>query len=95
MAAAEGVETTARALGVDRDRLARRVSERRSTATTLRRVASATSSSSPTFLELPRPQSPLVGQSVVRLLGRDGEQMEIMGSFDALALVREFWNRTR
>lgn len=93
VAAAEGVEVTARVLGVDRDRLARRVSERSATAP--QRVVNATASSSLAFVELPRLQSPLGGQTVVRLVGSDGEQMEIMGGIDALALVREFWNRTR
>jgi hypothetical protein len=49
----------------------------------------------PTFVELPSLQSPLTGQSVVRFVGRDGEQMEIGGAIDVLTLVREFWNRAR
>jgi hypothetical protein len=93
VAAVEGVDTTARVLGVDRDRLARRVSDRKSTG--LRRVVTANPSSSPAFVELPRLQAPLAEHSVVRLVGRDGEQMEIVGDIDALALVREFWNRAR
>lgn len=99
VAAAQGVDGTARALGVDRERLARRVAERRSTATTmvtaLQRGVNGTRASSVAFVELPSPQLPLAGQSVVRLVGRNGEQMEIKGNIDAVALVREFWARTR
>jgi len=47
------------------------------------------------FVELPRPQSSPAGQIVVRLVGRDGEQLEIAGDIDVLVLVRELWNRAR
>lgn len=95
VAADEGVDTTARALGVDRDRLARRVLDQRSTLTALRRVDGSSLSAVPTFVELPSLQSPLTGQSVVRFVGSDGEQMEIVGGIDVLTLVREFWSRAR
>lgn len=90
VAAVEGVNVTARVLGVDRGRLGRRVSQS-AMATAPGRAAPP----QPAFVELPRIQSPAGGQSVVRLIGRDGEQMEIAGGVDVLTLVREFWSRAR
>jgi len=95
VATTEGVGTTARVLGVDRDRLARRVSEQKSRGPGPHRAVSTSASSSVAFVELSKPQSLFVNQCVVRLLGADGEQLEIVGDTDVLALVREFWNRRR
>jgi hypothetical protein len=69
--------------------------DRSSTVTTPGRVEGGSLSETPTFVELPTLQSPPHGHVVVRLLGRDGEQMEIMGGIEVVAIVREFWNRAR
>jgi hypothetical protein len=94
VASVEGVDATARVLGVDRARLARRVVSSPSMVTAPQRVARFTPPEA-AFVELPRVQSPPAGQIVVRLSGRDGEQMEIIGGTEVLAVVRELWNRAR
>ncbi len=90
----EGVDATARVLGVDRARLARRVVPSASMVAAPKDVARMTPPQT-AFVELPRVQSPLAGQVVVRLSKRNGEQLEIMGGVDVLAVVREFWRRAR
>lgn len=94
VAAVEGVSTTARMLGVDRARLERRVGSL-SSMTVATRSVGRTAPPQATFVELPALQSPLGAQLVVRLTARDGEQMEILGGVDVLALAREFWIRAR
>lgn len=94
VAAVEGVSATARVLGVDQARLERRVGSHASMTVATQSVA-RTAPPQATFVELPALQSPLGAQLVVRLTARDGEQMEILGGVDVLAVVREFWSRAR
>ena len=91
VAQVEGLVATARALGLDRTRLARRMP-----ASSIARQPSV--SSCPGFIEL-RSAHPLPTDRVVlRLTGRDGEQMEVSIQGEVLdvgAVMREFWNRAR
>lgn len=92
----EGVDATARALRIDRGRLARR-----------KELASAVSGStseegglaSDGFVEVDARGLCAAGQTVVRLEGRDGERLhiELSGArgLDVAALARAFWSRSR
>jgi hypothetical protein len=93
VAAVEGVTTTARALGVDRERLARRVEERSATF-----HAAASAQTGTAFVEVDPGSVFARGQTVVRLTSRDGEQLEIAvegGAVDVAAVARAFWERSR
>jgi hypothetical protein len=87
-----GVDATARALGLDRARLALRLS-----ASSGGVVQRPSTRSRPTFVELEaRQATPSRGQVVVRLVGREGDQMEISGSaVDVTSVVREVWRPSR
>jgi hypothetical protein len=91
VAVVEGVDRTARALGMDHAKLSRRVSQGGS----IVKGPPRTAPSPATFVELPTLQSSHQRQLVVRLTGRDGEQMEIHGGVEILEVVREFWGRAR
>ena len=96
VAAVEGVGTTARALGVDRERLARRVEER--SATLLAAPSRQTALASAGFVEVDAGSVFARGRTVVRLTSRDGEQLEISvegGAVDVAAVARAFWERSR
>lgn len=85
-----GVNATARALGLNRARLARRVSSLVERSEDVTQPGSSAGCSS-AFVELQAPQAPR-GEVVVRLAGRGGEQMEICGSAsDVATVVREVW----
>lgn len=95
VAAQAGVNETARVLGVDRERLLRRVGSRASVASgaaALARPAVA----SPAFVEVDARGVFVRGKTVVRLTSRDGEQLEVEGSaMDVAAVARAFWERSR
>lgn len=95
VAAVQGVNATARALGVDRSRLARRME--RSVAAPVSQPKQ-TALPSTAFVEVD-PQSVFAqGQTVVRLTSRDGELLEISvqgGAVDLAAVARAFWERAR
>lgn len=96
VARVEGVDSTARALRLDRGRLARRME-----------LASACSGSVPEqaghasdgFVEVDARVLCTAGQTVVRFEGRDGErlQVELSGGsvIDVAELARAFWSRPR
>lgn len=93
VAGEEGVERTARVLGVDRGRLARRVA---------RGAESAVAAPEPRalsragFVEVDAQRVLSRGQVVVRLWGRDGERVEIAvdgGMVDVTAVAQAFWSR--
>lgn len=98
VARVEGVESTARALRVDRGRLAFRME-----------LASARLGSAPTreeaglasdgFVEVDARGLCAPGRTVLRFEGRDGERLEVELSasraLDVAELARAFWNRTR
>lgn len=96
VARVEGVDSTARALGVDRGRLARRTE-----------LVSASPGSSPEealrtsdgFVEVDARGLCAPGQTVVCFEGRDGErlQVELSGAstVDVTELARAFWSRAR
>ncbi len=95
VAAVQGVNATARALGVDRSRLARRVERGRGCPVA---QPEPTALRSAAFVEV-EPQSVFArGQTVVRLMSRDGEQVEISvegGAVELAAVARAFWERAR
>jgi hypothetical protein len=90
VARVEGVDATARALRLDRARLASRVER---SAESLHEDAEAG------FVEIDAGGLCAPGQTVVRLVSRDGERLEIALSavcaVDVSALAREFWARSR
>lgn len=95
VAAIAGVNATARALGVDRERLARRV-ERAESAPLASTTATGLASAG--FVEVDGRSVFTGGKTVVRLAGRDGEQLEITVDGDAVdvtAVARAFWRRAR
>lgn len=95
VAAAEGVEATARALDVDQARLSRRM--KRSAPGSIgapKPSLPATAS----FVEVDAERVFSRGQMLVRLTNRDGEQLEIAlegGAADVTAVARAFWSRAR
>jgi hypothetical protein len=95
VAAVQGVSATARALGVDRSRLARRM-ERSAAAAVSQPEQTALGTTA--FIEVDAQKVFGQGQTVVRLTGRDGEQLEISvqgGAVDLAAVARGFWERAR
>jgi hypothetical protein len=88
----EGVEVTARALRLDRARLASRVEQ-------CAQAAGSDGSSGVPFVELDASGVCAAGQTVVRLVGRDGECLEVAlsaaGVVDVTGLARAFWSRSR
>ncbi len=94
VAAVEGVDVTARALGVDRERLSRRVA--RSCAPLA--DAPKQTALSKAFVEVDAQRVFSRGQVLVRLMGRDGEQVEFAfdaGTVDVAAVAQTFWSRVR
>lgn len=93
VAAVEGVAVTARALGVNRARLSKRV----------RRLdahggASSRAVEQAGFVEVDASALRPIGQVVLRLYGRDGErvELEVTGtSIDIAAVARALWSRQR
>lgn len=89
IARVEGVDRTARALRLDRERLASRMD--RAAESSLPAEATAVE-----FVEIDARGVCARGQSVVRVVGRDGERLEITASaVDVLDVVRAFWARPR
>jgi len=87
VAEVEGISTTARALGLDRTRLAQRLP-----------TSSVERQRTVSFVELQTQQAPSTDRVVVHLTGQDGEQMEVSirgGALDVVGVMREFWNRAR
>ncbi len=94
VAAVQGVNETASALGVSRARLARRLQER----STAPLAASPPSAMATAFVEVDARQVFAPGRTVVRLRRASGEQVEIEiegGSVDVPALARSLWESAR
>jgi hypothetical protein len=89
-----GVETTARTLHVHAERLRQRME-----LDAERPAAQSESPASEGFVELDAGALCLPGRAVLRLQGRDGEQLQLEMSsargVDLLAVVRAFWSRPR
>jgi hypothetical protein len=97
VAALAGVTETARVLGVDRERLLRRVGARPG-GTSGAAVPARTTVASPAFVEVDAQRVLSRGKTVVRLTSRDGEQLEIEvegSAMDVAAVARAFWERAR
>lgn len=97
VAALAGVNETARVLGVDRERLLRRVGPRASGASGAA-VLAQPAVASPAFVEVDARGVFGRGKTVVRLTSRDGEQLEIEvegSAMDVAAVARAFWERSR
>ncbi len=92
VASVEGVNTTARTLGVDRARLARRLAGP-VTAVAARPGWLTTTA----FVEVDPGRVFARGQTTVRLTSREGEQLELTveGELDVVAVARAFWERSR
>lgn len=98
VAAVAGVNEAARELGVDRERLARRVAERSGKASSEVAVPARRAPASAAFVEVDAHRVFARGVTVVRLTSRDGEQLEIEvegGAVDVAAVARAFWERAR
>ena len=98
VAAVAGVKQTARALGVDRERLARRVVARSSGNVSVVVPAGGCGALSPAFVEVDAQRVFGRGKAVVRLRSRDGEQLEVEvegGGVEAAAVARALWERSR
>lgn len=97
VAATAGVNETARVLGVDRERLLRRVEARPSGASGAA-APTGTSAASSAFVEVDAQRVFARGKTVIRLSRRDGEQLEIEvegSAMDAAAVARALWERAR
>lgn len=97
VAGAEGVEATARALGVDRGRLARHVEQ--SCGRPVVRTGPCASTKA-AFVEMDAGRVFSRGEVVVRLTGRDGEQLEIAfaggaSSVEVASLASALWRRAQ
>jgi len=98
VAAVAGVHATARALGVDRERLARRVGARSSAGSAVVTVGAQSALASSAFVEVDAQRVFTRGKTLVRLTSRDGEQLEIEvegGAMDVPAMARAFWERSQ
>jgi hypothetical protein len=89
----EGVDMTARALRLRRAELSSRVGQ------TPQRTGDNTAIAEP-FVEIDAGGLCAPGQTVVRMVGRDGERLEVALSatstvVDVTALARAFWARSR
>lgn len=96
VASAEGVDATARALGVDRARLLRRMMG--SAPPSSVGVPSAPLHATAGFVEVDAARVFSRGQMLVRLTSRDGEQLEIAlegGAADVATVARAFWSRAQ
>jgi hypothetical protein len=97
VAAIAGVSETARVLGVDRERLVRRVGARPSGASGST-VQTRTTTSSTAFVEVDAHRMFARGKTVVRLTSREGERLEIEvegGAMDVVAVAHALWERAR
>jgi hypothetical protein len=97
VAATAGVNETARVLGVDRERLLRRVGARASGGSGVAGPAGTTAASS-AFVEVDAQRVFARGKAVIRLSRRDGDQLEIEvegSAMDAAAVARALWERAR
>jgi hypothetical protein len=95
VAAAEGVEATARALDVDRARLSRRVKQSPPSSVGTPKASLPAAAS---FVEVDAERVFSRGQMLLRLTNRDGEQLEIAlegGAADVTAVARAFWSQAR
>ena len=93
VAAVAGVKETARVLGIDHERLLRRVGAHRNGASV---IAAPTAVASNAFVEVDAQRVFGRGKTVVRLTSRDGEQLEVEGSaMDVAAVARALWERSR
>jgi len=95
VARAEGIESTALALRVDRERLARRVARACEPS-----ARESTPSPSASFVELDvHGLSVPAEKAVLRFEGRDGEKFELeftnARAADVVELARAFWSRPR
>jgi hypothetical protein len=93
VAALEGVNATACALGVSRARLARRLQERSAAA-----VVAPAPTAAPTFVEVDAQRVFAQGRTVVRLSRVGGDQVEIVvegGAVDVASLARSLWESAR
>jgi|SRR5688572_11586666 len=98
VAAVVGVDEAARVLGVDRERLARRVAERSSERSSVEALPVRRAPASAAFVEVDAHRVFARGMTVFRLTSRDGEQLQIEvegGTVDVAAVARTFWERTR
>lgn len=98
VAAIAGVNVTARALGMDRERLARRVGERSSTGSSVVAPRSRRARARAAFVELDADRVLARGKTVVRLTSRSGEQLEIEvegEAMDVAAVARAFLESAR
>lgn len=93
VAQAEGIAATARALRLDRYRLARRAEVE------VKKDAGANASTEAGFVELSASRLCLSARTVVRLEGRDGERLTVEFDdeprVDVVALARAFWSRRK
>jgi len=93
VARVEGVEATARALRLDRGRLAARMTPAGAAGSEMAGEVSGG------FVELDAGRLGLRPQTVIRLEGRDGERLEVElaagAAIDLAVLVEEFWRRGR
>ena len=95
VAVVEGVEVTARALGVKHERLRELVAR---SGAGWAAAAEHAAASSAAFVEVDAQRVFTRGQMVVRVSGRDGAQLEITlegGTADVASLVRTFWEGAR
>jgi len=98
VAAIAGVNETARVLGVDRERLERRVGAGPSGARSGVAAKARTTVASSAFVEVDAQRVFSGGKTVVRLSRRDGEQLEIEvegSAVDVAAVARAFWERSQ
>lgn len=101
VAAVAGVKETARVLGIDRERLARRVGERSGgvlSAVALPRRPARRPAASAAFVEVDAQRVFARGRTVIRLTRPGGEQLEIEvegGTLDVAAVARGLWERAR
>lgn len=95
VAVVEGLDVTARALEVDRDRLRERVARWGGGGAAFAELPAGLS---PAFVEVDAQRVFTRGQMVVRLSGRDGKQLEITlegGAAEVASLVQTFWEGSR
>lgn len=99
VAQTSGVDTTARALRIDRARLSRRV-ERSHAGSVAVPERTRTALASNAFVEVDARGVLARSHVLVRLTGRDGERLELeladgLSAVDVAALAQAFWNRSR
>jgi hypothetical protein len=101
VAAVAGVQVTARVLGIDRERLARRVQvvqKRSSGGYSVVALPARGALANTGFVEVDAQRVFARGKTVVRLTSPDGEHLAIEvegGALDVVAVARAFWERAR